>query len=175
MGSFEFLLARFRSSVRPGRPGVERADPVERLREQHENLARQLQQARTRVAGCSSEISQGRRGSVARRASVKAIADLEARLVAHFQLEESSGQLSDVLRLAPRFHARAESLREQHDTLAREMRSICELAEISGRSREAWSELEWRLDAFSRRLRAHERAENEIASDAFLEDIGTID
>lgn len=173
MGSFEFLLARFRSSGR--RPDADGTDAVERLRQQHQSLVGQLQKTQAGITGCSVEMRRGRRGSAGRRASVKAIADLEAKLVDHFQLEESEGHLIEALRQAPRFHGRVEALRAQHDVLAREMRSLCELAEISGRSVEAWSELDWRLAAFSRRLHAHERAENEIASDVFLEDIGEID
>ncbi len=99
--------------------------------------------------------------------------ELEAYLVSHFQLEETGGYMSEALRLAPRYHARAENLREQHETLACQMRALCELAKISGPSREAWSELERRLARFARELLAHERAENELTSQIFLEDIGT--
>ena len=49
------------------------------------------------------------------------------------------------------------------------------LVEISGRSREAWSELDWQLARFGRELVAHERAENELSSQVFPEDIGTVD
>ena len=101
------------------------------------------------------------------------MAELEACLLSHFQLEETGGYMSEALRLAPRYHARAEDLREQHETLTCQMRALCELVEISGPSREAWCELERRLARFGRELLAHERAENELMSRILLEDIGT--
>lgn len=133
----------------------------------------QLRGAQGSVEAAASEMKLGRGARAARRASVRAIAELEARLVEHFGLEESSGHLSEAVRHAPRYYEEAEALRAEHDSLAREMRAVSELVEVSGRSLEAWSEVDWRLDAFARRLKAHERAENEIASQALLEDLGT--
>ena len=176
MGALEQLFKRLRFSGRSTETDSRnRRGPAEDLREQHEQLVLHLKQVHSSVEAGALEIRRGRRGHIRRRADAKAIAELEDRLSEHFRLEESGGYLADALRVAPRYHARAEVLRAQHDDLSAEMRGICELAGVSGRSLEAWSELEWRLGAFARRLREHERAENEITSDAFLEDIGTSD
>ena len=143
------------------------ADPIERLRRQHQELQIHLARAR---AGLPPHA----RGSE-RRARVRTISELEALLIEHFHLEEVGGYLADALRVAPRYNTRAEALRGQHAGLAREMRALRELCEICGRSRERWDELDTRLAAFANRLSTHERGENEIQSDALLEDLGTQD
>ena len=166
MGAFEFLRKGlpFRD---PHRGAPEVADPAERLRRQHQELRQQLDRTRswfTQPAGGGE-----------RRERVRTITELEVLLIDHFQLEETGGYMADALRLAPQYSGRAEALRTQHTALALEMRSLRELCEICGRSKERWAELDARLASFTKRLRTHERAENEIASDALLEDIGTQD
>ena len=83
--------------------------------------------------------------------------------------------MADVLQVAPRYFRRAETLQAQHATLAKELGAIRELSETCRRSPERWSKLESRLATFARKLQVHERAENEISSLVFLEDIGTQD
>jgi hypothetical protein len=142
---------------------------------EHEELRKLLERTRRSVADCSASLTRGRRAGSGRHACLRDLADLEAAVLRHFALEDAGDSLSDLLRVAPRYAARAEELQAEHASLARELRSVCELGEICGRSQERWSELEWRLEAFARNLQAHESAENEIASRAFLEDVGSAD
>ncbi len=168
MGTFAFIRDRLRARRERGE-----GPRSEILRRQHDEIHLRLARAQVQVAERTRLLDCGKRAAAERRASVRAMAELEAYLVSHFQLEETGGYMSEALRLAPRYHGRAEDLREQHETLACQMRALCELAEISGPSREAWSELDRRLARFGRELLAHERAENELTSQIFLEDIGT--
>jgi hypothetical protein len=107
------------------------------------------------------------------RGCLRELAQLEAGLLQQFRFEEEEGIFADVLQVAPRYFDRAETLRAQHPSLERELGAIRELGENCGRSPERWLELELRLATFARKLESHERAENEVSSRVFLEDIGT--
>ena len=98
MGAFEFLRRGlpFRA---PRNRVPEVADPIERLRRQHQELQIHLARAR---AGLPPHA----RGSE-RRARVRTISELEALLIEHFHLEEVGGYLADALRVAPRYNTRA--------------------------------------------------------------------
>ena len=168
MGIFTFIRDRLRARRERGE-----GPRGEILNRQHDEIHLRLARVQLQVVERARQLDCRKNAAAERRASVRALAELEAYLVSHFQLEETGGYMSEALQLAPRYHGRAEDLREQHETLACEMRALCELAEIIGPSREAWSELERRLARFGRELLAHERAENELTSQIFLEDIGT--
>ena len=150
-----------------------RIDPVARLRHEHEELRIQLAKTQQGVAERANDLRAGRWIGRRRRACPKELVELELALLRHFQLEEEGGALADVLQVAPRYFGRAEALQAQHAGLARELGAIRELGELCGRSPECWSELELRLATFARKLQSHERAENEISSRVYLEDLGT--
>ena len=167
MGTLQFIRDRLLSR-RTGRT----IDPARQPIHQHEELRVQLAKAQQGVADRANDVKRGRWVGAGRRACLREVVEFEVALVQHFRLEEEGG-LADVLQVAPRYFNRAETLQAQHTTLARELAAIRELGEICGRSPERWSELESRLATFSRKLQSHERAENEISSRSFFEDIGT--
>jgi hypothetical protein len=175
MGTLQFFRDRFfRTSPFARRARSPQEKGAQQLRD-HEALKAQLDRTLRSVAACRASLEQGERATNQRHECLRDLAELESALLRHFALEEAGGSLAEVLRVAPRYFDRAEKLQAQHPSLARELRDLCELGEISGRSLEHWSELEWRLAAFARCLHDHESAENEIASRAFLEDIGSSD
>jgi hypothetical protein len=165
-------LEVFRNRVRGLRPRRVH-ESAEEAPGDHQDLRVKLARTQSGIAEGAEALKRGRRGAGARRASLRELASLELALIRHFKREESG--LRDVLGVAPRHYSRAESLERQHAVLSRELRDICALGEVCGPSAERWAELEWRLAGFSRRLQVHERAENDLASDVFLEDIGTMD
>lgn len=170
MGTLEFFRERVFSIRLRQKPSATR-----RQLHQHEELRTQLARTQHVVTEVANDVKAGRRPAGTVRAVSRDLSGLETSLTRHFGSEESSSALDDVLRAAPRHYARAKALVAQHRTLRREMSAIRELGEICGRSAERWSELQWRLAAFGRKLHAHERAENEIASKVLYEDIGTQD
>jgi len=170
MGTLQFFRERF---VFLGSAGRTRRSG--RQLHQHEELRARLARAQHEAAQGAQGAGEGLRGGSTRRACQRELAELEAAVIHHFRCEEADDPLAEVVRVAPRYFEHARVLQAQHGTLEREITAIRELAEVCGRSRERWSELEWRLGTFARRLQAHERAENEIASQVLYEDIGTKD
>ncbi len=167
MGTLQFIRDRLLSLG-----GGREIDPAREPLHQHEELRVQLAKTQHVVADRANDVKRGRWVGAGRRACLRELVKFEVAVLQHFRFEEDGG-LADVLQVAPRYFDRAEALLAQHATLAKELGAIRELGEICGRSPERWSELESRLATFARKLHSHEGAENEIASRALLEDLGT--
>jgi hypothetical protein len=108
--------------------------------------------------------------------AARALRDLETLaqdLTEHFAGEESpEGLFAQARAAAPHLDRRIVALQEQHAPMANVVRQIVEDAGYAGMSTDAWRRVADAFDAFAEELLAHEREENAIASDAYLEDLG---
>jgi DnaK suppressor protein len=107
-----------------------------------------------------------------RAAAIALMADLERELQGHFAREEEGGYLLEALSVAPRHGRTAERLRGQHAEFGHALAQLVEQARASGGSAVAWRETAKSFGGFAEVLRDHERSENEIIADAFLDDLG---
>ena len=97
-------------------------------------------------------------------------------LSAHFGREESpEGLFAQALAAAPHLDRRVVAVQEQHGPLGDVIRQIVEDAGYAGLSADAWRHVADAFEAFAEELLVHEREENAIASDAYLEDLGAGD
>lgn len=88
-------------------------------------------------------------------------------LLAHFEREEQSGVLENAAQEQPRFAGRIEALLGEHAGLRTAAESLAE-----GAAGEGWGDFEARFEAFRDALAEHERAENEVLTSVYLDDIG---
>jgi len=106
------------------------------------------------------------------------LAELRDQLAMHFSLEEAYGYFEDPVSVAPHLSEQAESLREQHGELYKD---ICQLAETAenlsdrnGKSR-GLQQVACRFLEFYGRLQDHEATENDLIVQAYNVDIGVGD
>ena len=98
---------------------------------------------------------------------------LAHQLAEHFTREEApDGIFAKALTRAPRLERRVLALRRQHEPLGAELEQVLEDAGYAGLAPDAWQRVAKALAAFARALRAHERAEDRLIADAYLEDLG---
>jgi len=105
--------------------------------------------------------------------TLELLLELRALLETHFRHEEAGGLREVVLETAPRLLGRADALLQEHRDF---------LADVSGLVDDCRSilegpvrELRETVRAVSDRLGVHDTAENELLSEAVLDDIGTGD
>jgi hypothetical protein len=106
---------------------------------------------------------------------LEALTELRAELVEHFRQEELGGYFHDVIKLAPRFKERADTLLQQHPTLQQRIDSVRLMAEQSSSSPSWWQSLDDELHKFYQVFDQHERDETALLQDAYTCDIGTDD
>ena len=108
--------------------------------------------------------------------ALQGLESLADSLVAHFAGEESpEGLFAQALAAAPQLDRRVVALQKQHEPLGDALRRIVEDAGYAGLSGPAWRRVADAFESFANELRTHELAENQIASDAYLEDLGAGD
>jgi hypothetical protein len=113
-----------------------------------------------------------------RRRLVLMLGSLRDQLALHFALEEAYGYFDDPVFVAPQLNQKAESLRDEHQTL---YSKICELADevekhyYAGRLVTVAAHVVQQFQAFDDLFRRHEDAENELILMAYEDDIGVGD
>lgn len=88
-------------------------------------------------------------------------------LFRHLETEESSGVLEQAAEAEPRLAMRVDALHVEHTKLRKGVTDL-----FGGAVDGDWGEFHTRFTAFCDLLATHERAENEVLMDAYLEDIG---
>ena len=105
-----------------------------------------------------------------RREFAALLADLRDQLALHFTLEEAYGYFEDAIERAPRFHAPAGRLRNQHAEL---YVIVQELADKAAAEHDIDSQdLAEQFSQFDTALKAHESAELKLILDAIQMDVG---
>ncbi len=142
---------------------------------QHSDLNRMWKALQDAMASASAQIERQLPAEVEICACL-AIADCMCiELREHFETEENDeagGYMRAALRAAPYLERRAGHLREQHDEFTRRISKIREALHDAAPELLPWSELQANMQALVKELLAHDEAENEILSEAFLDDLG---
>lgn len=108
--------------------------------------------------------------------ALRRIEHLARELPTHFAWEEAAGGIfAKALEVAPRLERSVLALRRRHGPLGSEIQQILEDAGYAGVAPDAWREVAKRFGVFARALRNHERAEDRLIADAYLQDLGSGD
>jgi hypothetical protein len=113
-----------------------------------------------------------------RRRLVLMLGTLRDQLALHFALEEAYGYFDDPVFVAPQLSHKAETLRDEHQTL---YSKVCALADevekqyYAGRLVTVASHVVRQFMAFDELFRRHENDENELILKAYEDDIGVGD
>jgi iron-sulfur cluster repair protein YtfE (RIC family) len=106
---------------------------------------------------------------------VHEIAALLKELEVHFHEEEDAGFFDQIDACAPQLTSETARLKEEHQVLLKQMRSLTALAETCEGSDPWWERLKTDFHQFSLTIMHHEAAENQLLQRAFNEDIGSHD
>ncbi len=99
--------------------------------------------------------------------------DFQNELLKHFDLEELSGFMEDLLMLAPRKSRVVEQLEAEHEQVIEELGEVLtDLKKLREFSSEDLSGLRARVEKILATLDAHEAAERELIYDVYFQDIG---
>ncbi len=101
---------------------------------------------------------------------IKLLADLRDQLAFHFALEEAYGYFEDAVERAPRFHATAGRLRDQHADIYLLAQQIADNASTLPDTQA--EQLANQFIAFDTALKSHESAELRLILDAMQQDVG---
>lgn len=138
-------------------------------RSEHQSIAAAVKamEARLKRLG-DGKPDAGRSGEV-----VRGLEGLAREIVEHFAREEApEGIFAKALVQAPRVERRVAAVRRQHGPLGTELARIVEDAGYAGVAPHAWQVVAERFHAFAETLCGHERAEEGILTDAYLDDLG---
>ena len=105
--------------------------------------------------------------------ATKLLNQLGDHLMSHFALEESGGYFTEAVLHAPHLAARSKALMEQHDRLLRAARAL--IAPTDERTESWWEETRRRFVEFQQELLAHERNEDSLLQEAYVDDLGNTD
>lgn len=98
---------------------------------------------------------------------------LNDHLMSHFTLEESGGYFTEAVLHAPHLAARSKALMDQHDKLLRAARTL--IAPTGEPSDSWWEETQRRFTGFQQELLLHERSEDSLLQEAYVDDLGSTD
>ena len=154
------------SGLEAGSVSIELREAGTESSELHPPLVARVQQAHESIVRLVTELQAA--GDTGRIRDI--LRDLSEIFPGHFADEEEPGGLFDQLRMQrPRYHSRLKSLQEEHRSILEELRGL------QARARHLGGDVTQRgneIARFARRLRAHERHENLLVLDVYMEDEG---
>jgi len=107
---------------------------------------------------------------------VRGLQGLARQLGEHFAREEApKGILAMALGEAPRLDRRVLAVKRQHVSLGVQLRQVIADAGYAGTAPDAWRGVTGSFHDFAEALRDHERGEDQILADAYLDDLGSGD
>lgn len=138
---------------------------IERVHQEHVVIVQHLKDLTARLAPLSGACHPGElRNDISGR-----LARLQSELAEHFAHEERVGFLPEATAQAPRLTRRARNIISEHDLLRAELSKVVgALARGSG----DWTVVREDWDSFTSLLREHEKKENELINEAYLDDLG---
>jgi hypothetical protein len=114
-----------------------------------------------------------------RTATIGAVSDLLARLgdelIKHFAMEEDGGYFADALLHAPQLVARANELLAQHPKMCGQAKNVSADPHPGSDDAQWWQKTRERFRAFKAELLRHERSEDRLLQEAYLQDLGAND
>jgi hypothetical protein len=105
--------------------------------------------------------------------ATRLLSQLGDQLIGHFALEESGGYFTEAVLYAPHLAERSEMLMGQHYRLSMAARK---LVVPKGKGSDAWwEETRRRFAGFQQELLLHERSEDSLLQEAYVNDLGSKD
>jgi hypothetical protein len=105
--------------------------------------------------------------------ATRLLRQLGDQLIGDFALEESGGYFTEAMLHAPHLEARSQTLMNQHGKLSAVAR---ELVPPVGKGADAWwEETRHRFAALQQELLLHERSEDSLLQEAYVDDLGSKD
>ncbi len=102
--------------------------------------------------------------------------DLNTDLQKHFDMEETRGYMSDILKVTPQKHRAVEKLGSEHEVFSSSLEGImADLKTVSQQDDAALDSIRARVNDFISSLAAHESAEEKLIMSAYLQDEGAGD
>lgn len=98
---------------------------------------------------------------------------LAVHLQTHFELEESDGYLSNLVKLSPGLSSAVERVLREHDDLLAEVNELVTMAREAFACNHDTAGLAERFSKFKSKLSAHEQEENKLIQDTYHLDVGT--
>jgi hypothetical protein len=112
-----------------------------------------------------------RKGTVAE--ATRLLNQLGDQLIGHFALEESGGYFTEAVLHAPHLAARSQLLMDQHGRLSAAAREL--VASTDKGAGVWWEETGNRFAGFQQELLLHERSEDSLLQEAYVDDLGSKD
>lgn len=135
------------------------------LRQQHERLNSLLEAIKNRL-------SRERKPS---RNLMSLLNALAVHLQTHFELEESDGYLSNLVKVSPALSPAVDRVLRGHNDLLAEVTDLVTLARRDFAINHDTADLAHRFSKFQTRLQAHEHEKNALIQEAYNLDLGTKD
>ena len=105
--------------------------------------------------------------------ATKLLHQLADHLIGHFALEESGGYFTEAVLHAPHLATRSQMLMGQHDKLSMAARGLA--APTDQGANAWWEETRHRFVGFQQELLLHERNEDGLLQEAYVNDLGSTD
>jgi hypothetical protein len=147
---------------------------LRQLERQHRDLMRRRRSVELELSALVSLAEKGR-GDESEAAVMRAMSLLTAlrrEFKEHFVLEEGAGLLAAAADAAPRLSRRASLLGREHADMDAALGRILQDLLSSQKAPERWAALLESFGRLSETLLAHERAEEEMVREAFMDDLG---
>jgi iron-sulfur cluster repair protein YtfE (RIC family) len=147
---------------------------LRQLEGQHRDLMRRRRSVERELSALAI-LAEEERGDEAEDTVMRALSLLTAlrrELKEHFALEESVGFLAAAADAAPRLSRRASRLTREHADVDAALARLLQDLLSSQKSPERWATLLEVFAGLSETLLAHERAEEEMVRQAFMDDLG---
>jgi hypothetical protein len=147
---------------------------LRQLEGQHRDLGRRRRSVELELSTLASlaEKESGPEVEATLMRAMSLLTALQRELKEHFVLEESAGLLAAAADAAPRLSRRVGLVGREHAELDVAAARILDDLLSSQRSPERWAVLLESFERLSESLLAHERAEEEIVREAFMDDLG---
>ena len=141
--------------------------PLDKIRAEHFALAQLIRELEESLQLRHREDSAGARA----RGVLELLERFDRALREHFVFEEKEGYFSEILAVAPRLARRVARLQDHHAEYRERSRMLVEMArKVSSES--GWIDLQSQSAALLTALREHEREEDALVREAFMDDLG---
>ena len=107
--------------------------------------------------------------------AITAIGEFVAYLREHFKHEDEDGFFAEITEVAPRLSSRAEATSHEHVDLLTVMQAFDAKVRNTQGSASWWDEIGQEFHRLAKELMHHERREQELLQEAYLDDIGAGD
>jgi iron-sulfur cluster repair protein YtfE (RIC family) len=145
---------------------------LRQLEDQHRDLMRRRRSVELELSALGDLGTEGAESEAMLMRAMSLLTALRRELQEHFSLEESVGFLKAATEAAPRLSRRAGQIGREHAEMDAALGEILDGLLSSQTSPDRWPGLAESFAEFSRTLRVHEQAEEQVLREAFMDDLG---